>query len=234
MHSYTEETGMHKCVCLTTLVVAVLMAAVSVSFAGVLYEDVAYWYTDNGAIKTIFNPTSDVLNPLVSAGRVMVKVQETVYDPVFTQAMLVRNGDGAKTGYLYAYSITNINCGNPADLSDLGLTAFKPEWNIAPIYVTLSKQTPIGWEVDTSTASPSWKWAKTDPGLLPGETVGGFWAVSSVGVDGQIDGHVIHVGGLGNETFNGRTTGPVPDPPSILALMTGFIGLAGLKSLRRK
>lgn len=220
---------------LTGLVIVVLLTAVSVSYAGVLHEDVAYWYTNGSQTLTEFNPNTDWLN--LNVDRLLVKVQQTVYDQASTKTILFRNGNGQVNGYLYAYSVTNLNVGDASDLEDIGITKFAVGWTTAPILVTTAKQIVPGWVVDTA-PQPSWKWTNAvDPGILAGDTVGGFWAVSNTGEDGYIDAHATHVGPLGPHDITGRTTGPkdpiVPDAPTFLSLAAGLIGM-GLTKLRRK
>lgn len=216
---------------LGTLTAFILILAASVSFAGVIHEDVAYWWLDNQNLKTIFDPSTAWLNEHLDS--IQIKVQQTVYDLSYSRTLLARNGDANVTGFLYAYSVTNLNCGDASDLTDMGLTSFKANWSIAPTYVTVSKQTPAGWAVDALASVPTWKWTSSvDPGILPGETVGGFWAVSNVNNDGVISATTVHVGGLGTD-LDGETTGPVPDASSLSVLLTGLAGLGMLK-IRRK
>lgn len=220
---------------LTGLAAIVLLVATSVSFAGVIHEDFAYWYTDSGQTQTIFNPSTDWLNQNV--GKLLIKVQQTVYDEASTTALLQENGDGTRSGFLYAYSVTNLYVGTPGDTSDKGITRFNVNWTPAPLYVTTDKQQTLpNWVVDTSVTQPAWKWTSAiSPGIKPGRTVGGFWAVSNVGVDGVVNAGALHVGPNGEETFNGKTTGPmVPDAPTFLSLATGLMGLGLTRRLRRK
>lgn len=219
------------------LAVVVLLAMACASYASLLHEDVAYWYRDGDQILTQFDPTAQWLESWIPTGHVLLKVQQTVYDDVSTLSILKRNGNGTNhPGYLYAYSITNLNLGNPDDLADMGITNFAVNWDTAPTFVTVSRATLPGWAADTSVATgPAWKWTgAVDPGVMPGETVGGFWAVSNVSVDGQVNAGAVHVGGLGAETLNGRTSGPIPDAPTWLALVSGLAGLGLTRRLRRK
>lgn len=215
---------------LGTLTAFILILATSVSFAGVIHEDIAYWWMDNQTLQTIFNPSTSWLNGHLDS--IQVKVQQTVYDANYTSAILTRSGITNVTGYLYAYTVSNLNCGDIADLTDMGLTSFKVNWSVAPTYVTVSPQTPAGWVADTSVSVPAWKWTGAAAGILPGESVGGFWAVSNVNTDGEVAATAVHVGESGTDLV-GKTTGPVPDASSLSVLLTGLAGLGMLK-FRRK
>jgi len=220
--------------CLTCLAIAAIAMTISPARALTLHEDVAYWYTDGEQILTIFDPSTDWLAENIPTGRVLVKVQQTVYDPISTLSILKRNGDGENhPGFLYAYSVTNLNVGDPDDLSDMGITEFVVSWDPAPAYVTVARHAPLGWLVDTPAPQPAWKWTSaTAPGILPGHTVGGFWAVGHTGFDREVDAQVLHIGGIQSHTVTGKTTGPIPETPTILALATGLAGLGVLRRSR--
>ena len=224
-----------KNTCLICLLAAALMVACIPACAGMLHEDVAYWYRDGDRLLTVFNPSTDWLGENIPIGRVLVKVQQTVYDPVSAISILARNGDGTDhVGCLYSYTVTNLNVGNLDDPADMGITAFAVDWSVAPLYVTVARHAPIGWVVDTESPSqPAWKWTGTTPGLLPGSTVGGFWAVTSIGAERVVDATAVHVVECNSEALRGRTTGPVPEAPAILALATGIIGIGVGASTRR-
>ena len=203
---------------LTGLTVAALLMAVSVSHAAVLSEDVTYWYVNDIRV---------------------VKVQQTVYDQAETLAILQGNGNtNAPAGFLYAYSVSNLNVGNPANAADLGITEFAVNWATAPTYVTTSSQTLPQWQWDTASgAQPAWKWTGAPiRGITPGETVGGFWAVSNIGVDGTVNASVGHtIDPFSHETLTGKTTGPfVPDPPTFMTLAAGLLGMGLTRRFRRK
>lgn len=220
---------------LTSLAVAALFMTASVSHAAILSEDIAYWYINGTNLDTSFNPSAEWLSQMKDT--LVVKVQQTVYDQAQTLSLLNRNhsGDGTShPGFLYAYTVSNLNLGDSNDMADMGITNFAAAWTPTPLFVTTSAQTPILWQVDTSSSTkPAWKWTSaTIPGILPGESVGGFWAVSNISVDGHINANAVHVGPLGRETLTGKTTGPLPDAPSILSLATGLLGL-GLTRKRR-
>jgi hypothetical protein len=218
-------------------VVALLAATACASNAGILSEDAAYWYINGSQLDTVFNPTTDWLSQMTAAGPLRVRVQQTVYDAAQTLSMLQRNDDGdTNPGYLYAYTASNLNVGNSADPADWGITNFNANWTPTPLYVTTSRQTPTDWAVDTSTTKPAWQWTSAaEPGIMPGESVGGFWAVSNISVDGRLNANVVHVGPLGRETLTGKTAGPlVPDPPTFLSLAAGLMGLGLTRRLRRK
>lgn len=220
----------------TALAIVALLILASISNAAILSEDVAYWYVNGSNLDTKFNPTSDWLDQMTAAGALRVKVQQTVFDAVQTQSMLQRNGDGVHTGYLYAYTVSSLNVGNADDPADWGITRFSADWAPAPLYVTTSRQTLPDWVVDTSTTKPAWKWTSaTNPGIMPGESVGGFWAVSNISVDGRVSANVVHIGPFGPGTLTGETTGPViPDAPTFVSLAAGLMGLGLTRRLRRK
>lgn len=231
--SLEEEIDAMRNLYLIGLAVIVLSTAASVSYASVLHEDVAYWYKDGNSILTQFNPSTDWLNQNTS--RLLVMVQQTVYDVAQSKTILYRNGNGMIDGYLHSYSVTNLNVGDAMDLADMGLTTFAIDWQVAPTLVTTSRQTVPGWAVDSPTR-PSWKWTSAvDPGILAGDTVGGFYAVSSVDNDGIVTAHTTHVGPLDPHNLTGQTTGPqlAPDAPSFLSLAAGLLGL-GVWKRRRK
>lgn len=219
-----------------------LMAAVFVVFtsalhAGIISVETAYWYLGEQGLATKINPDSDWLVQMAAEGTLRVRVHQTVYDPAESSAMLLRNGDGQRTGYLYVYAVSNLNTGDSTDLSDWGITNFSANWSVAPIYVTTSRQTMPDWIVDQSANAPAWKWQNTQfPGILPGETVGGLWALTNVATTAETDASATHRVVSDEETLTGTVRGPyiVPDAPSVLALASGFIGLGLTRRFRRR
>lgn len=225
---------MRKTGSLIAAFVAVLLAAGAfAAHAAVISEDIAYWYTttEDSALLSIFNPDADWLQ--ANLGNLIIKVQQTVYDPVQTEQILSRDGQKAgTTGYLYAYSVTNLNW-------EEGLTGFRVEWPIESLFTTVSNRvTPLGWSVNTSAATPEWSYnPATTYGIAPGETVGGFWAVAATGED--------RVGSAGAASLAigpndipywliGQTTVPVPDPAPIATMLVGLSGLGLTRLLRRR
>jgi len=208
----------------------VLVGMASIASAGVLNEDVSYWWNNNGTVQTSVDPDSAWLNQQTIAGTLLVKVQETVYDQASTQVLLARNDPAASFpgGYLYAYSLTNLGVGDASNPVDNGITQFSVNWQVAPEFVTISRQTLQGWTV---TSTPAWTWVDENPtGLLPGDTAGGLWAISKISVDGVATASVFY-DASGGQTISGQTTGPVPglqstpEPSGLLALVSGFVGL---------
>lgn len=205
--------------------------------SGVVSEDVSYWYMDNDTVQTIFNPSTQWLDEWIPTGAVLLKVQQTVYDEVYCAALLGLQGeaDPNNPGYLYAYSVTNINWGNPFYS---GLSRFEVYWDIEPLLVTTSaRQTPAGWQADDSAGYPAWDWTllPNTPGLLPGETVGGLWAVAPAGPDDVVDAGAQMVIGDCIVPIMGQTTGPVvPAPASVVTLLTGLAGLGAMRIRKRK
>ena len=209
--------------------------ALTGAYAGVLSEDVAYWYLELGAPSTVFNPGTEWLDEWIPTGDVLLKVQQTVYDEEYCNGLLDRNwpgeGDVDYEGYLYAYSVTNINWGDPATSN--GVVRFMVDWMVTPQLVTTSRvQTPDGWAVDGSIDDPTWIWTDAnEPGLLPGQTVGGFWAVGPVGPDTIVDGWAELENPPSPEMIWGKTTGPVAEPMSLAVLLGGTAAL-GLRRIR--
>lgn len=214
----------------------VIVLSTSVLQASILSEEEAYWYIGTTGIETKFNPDGDWLSAMAAAGTLRVRVQQTVYDQAQSAAMLLRNGDGNRTGYLYVYSISNLRVGDPLDAEDWGITQFSANWAVAPDYITTSRQTLPDWKVDTSGNPPAWKWISTEwPGLLPGETVGGLWALSSIARTTDANAEAVYAGSGDPETLTGIVRGPyVPNAPTVLSLVTGIMGLGLTRRLRRK
>lgn len=214
------------------VVVALVLLVASASCAGLIHEDVTYWYNGAKGPDSIQNPNTAWLEANMSA--LVIKIQQSVYDQASSAAMLAANGDPAQSGYLFAYSVTNLSLGDPAGP---GITRVQVDWaSQYLVYATVSHgQTLSGWEVDTGAGSaPAWKWTSTGPGITPGQTVGGFWAISNVGVDGECNSRVL-LGGLGEpQGFAGKTTGPCPEPATFVSLFAGITGLGLMRRLRRK
>mgnify|MGYP005840908873 CR=1 FL=1 len=220
------------------LVGALLLGAMTACSAAVISEDVSYWYrADDGSLLTEFNPAAEWLS--TNLPRLLIKVQQTVYDVASCNAILERAGQKDKEyiGYLYSYTVTNLDWGDLADPTERGLTKFTVNWgSVAPQKVTVSAQTPAKWIVDTSVTDPAWVW--NDPvlaGLLTGESVGGLLAVGPVAPDGVVTA-VADRSGPDSIALQlvGQTTGPVTDPASIVTLMSGIVGLAATRLRRRK
>lgn len=224
---------------------ALLLSAVAGAQAGAISEDVAYWFwQENQTVGTIFNPDSAWLSANLS--RVILKVQQTVYDIESTALILAANGDEPPAGgYLYAYSVTNI--GWFESFASGGLTAFAVDWGFQPLMVTVDrKQQPTGaWTPSymflnyspPDVSGPGWtaNIAGGGSGILPGSTVGGFWAVAPTGQD-----RVVMAAGATGDFLTqegwrlvGHTTGPVPEPVGLLTLSMGAAALALRKKLAR-
>lgn len=213
--------------------IVILLLSASISEASLLQQCTAYWYRNGDQIVTQFNPSTEWLNDMIPTGQILMSVQQAVYDPVSTFSILKRNGDGTShTGFLYAYSITNFSMGDSDIENDMGLTEFKVDWTPAPVYVTVARSSLPDWVVDTTVSDrPAWKWmGNLTPGVRPGETVGGFWAVSNVSVSGELQATTL----CGLDAFAGRTVGPVPEPASFATLVMGIVGLGLKKRLRGK
>ena len=219
------------------LIGAALILCATALAADILSEEEAYWYVGEYGIETMFNPDGDWLAQMAAAGTLRLRVQQTVYDLAQSAAMLQRNGDGLHTGYLYVYSVSNLRVGDSLDLEDWGITQFSANLSIAPDLITTSRQTLTDWIVDYDSGNPpAWKWVSTDwPGLLPGETVGGLWALSSIGVTTSANAGVVYAGVDDPQTLTGIVRGPyVPNAPAILSLLTGLTGLGVIRRFRRQ
>lgn len=218
-----------------TAIILVLFAA-SASHALVLSEDNTYWYrNDSGGISTILNPDSKWLNDMVPTDRILVKVEQTVYDMQESAEMLEGNGDGVHPGFLYVYGVTNIGMGVRNDPADRGITEFSVHWGSNPLYMSTDQaQVKSAWVVDDTASVPTWKWTDDlGQGIVKGSGVVGFWAVSNVGVDGVIRASIVQAGPGGPTSWYGTTTGPfVPEPGAYVSLLTGIGGLGLMVRMR--
>lgn len=228
-------------------VVAMLVASASRSHALIISEDVTYWFKTANESGSVINPTSEWLKQ--NSAHLLIKVQQTVFDQEETMARLNRNdpsnpNEGTNNpGFLYAYSVTNLSVGNLFDLADKGITSFHVDWAMPSKHVTVSKNLALlEWSIDDTSpeavAGPTWKWTPVDPGarptLLPGDTLGGFWAVSNVGEDGICQASVLHIAALGSARIAGTTTGPCPEPGAYVSLLAGMGGFGLMARMRKK
>lgn len=228
-----------KSLFLVGFMMTILLLGASVSQAGLLHQNIAYWYRQDGELRTEFNPTKEWLDNIIPTGQAIMSVQQIIYDEVSTSSILRRNGNGTShMGFLYAYSITNLNAGEIDGVDDTGIKTFAANWACSPVFVTVSRQNVANWVVDTTVPStPAWKWIGSgDSGISPGETVGGFWAISNVSTTCESGASAVCVSKTGQEILVGRTLGPVsaPDPASFATLATGLVGLAFMRRLRVK
>ncbi len=218
---------------LAAVAVCTLLLMCTAVNAAIVSEDIAYWYWINpgSEVGYIFNPTQQQLESILPD--LVLKVQQTVYDPVQSAQILARDGHPVQDGgYLYAYSVTNLNWTE-------GLTGFRVNWQVQPLYVATSNRvTPSWWSVNNNASYPEWLCSPTDvAGIAPGESVGGFWAVAATGADGECDASAASITiGDGPQLWltGGKTTGPLlPDPAPIVTLAAGLAGM-GLTRLRRR
>lgn len=211
---------------LCVVVAIVLLLSASFSQASLLHQDTAYWYRDGDQIITQLNPSTEWLNQMIPTGRVILNIQQSIYDQVSTMSILRRNGNlTSYSGYLYAYSVTNLCAGGLDEVNDIGITSFAVDWAPEPVFVTASRQIMPNWTVDDSHFKPAWKWAGSlSPGIRPGETVGGYWAVSSVLYNSDIWASAACISALGQETLTGKIVS-VPEPATLVALVAGLMGL---------
>lgn len=222
---------------LIVITVILILLATTASQALILHEDNTYWYKDGNNVATILNPDQTWLNTMVPTDRLLVKIEETVYDRPESLEILQGNRDvNAPTGFLYAYSISNLGIGVANNPADKGITQFSVSWAVQPTYVTTNKdQMRPEWVVDdTSVTKPAWKWTSTvDRGITKGMTLGGFWAISNISEDGECRAEV-YSDPFGGAPWMGKTTGPCPEPGSIVSLFAGIAGLGLTVKLRRK
>lgn len=207
--------------------------------SGVLSEDVSFWLTD-GAVW--FNPPTSKLNE--NAGKLVIKVQQTVYNNEWTRQITGLD----TTGFLYSYLITNIAY---MPVEGNGLKMFEVTWPVTPLDVMVSRQSikavkdtsgnyiSSGWVATINGTNPRIYWQDVDGGddrgLMPAESVG-LWAISSISKDGEVRADAAGTSFPESQYpfFTGRTTGPdVPEPGSLLALGSALVGAAGL-IIRRK
>jgi hypothetical protein len=186
--------GMHLALLVLTLLASVLTAAQ----ADVIARDVAYWYwREPDILDTWFNPDSQWLREHRS--KLVIKVQQTVYDERQTAAILGANApkpslraralrsslkaDVSEStqlpeipkGFLFSYAVTNLNWRQP-----MGMTAFAVDWGSVPVLLctTSRTQTPLSWTAKVaSTAAgdpvngPAWLWRPANP-ARPGLRIG--------------------------------------------------------------
>ena len=215
------------------LVVLLLFGVISVSNAGVLSYDIAYWCWSDSAhtnLTTIFNTKPDDLNSIV------LIVHQVVYDAQSSRTKLLQNGEnldsfGAAPLYLYSYSVFNISW---LEDTGSGLTQLITDWNAPCALVTrVNSRMMQDWSASKIGNSLRWTWNADNIGLRTGSGISGFWAVAtsceSMPTNANVysgDGVVIDEGI--------SVMGPVPEPASLIALLVGIIGLSQRKLYRRR
>jgi hypothetical protein len=195
-------------------------------------EDVIYWYHDAEMQRVSWTMNWNVIQ---GNDVPLVKVQQTVYNQEYTA--LLKEWQMIPTdvnGYLYAYSVSNLNVlervpdpGKPGTFISSGIKEFHVNWAVSAVKVTTSPETPATWNASSLLSSPTWTYQGSGSGMLPGETVGGFWAFASTGNDGLTPA-VIKAGANSSIEIQGMTTGPiVPEPGGIAVLLSGMAGMFG-------
>lgn len=133
-------------------------------------------------------------------------------------------------GYTYTYVLTN----NTPQEHIVGFTMTFPM--AVPVTAYTLIQVPAGWDAFlTKTATVNkinWKWNGADDAqsLLPGDSkTFGFNAAW-----GPSNTMNVFASSQDSFGFSGKTFGPVvPEPASIVAMLSGLFGLAGLKLRKR-
>lgn len=215
------------------IAVVIVLAAMPVQAAGVLSDYICYWVrTGDGSIDTIVNPdTADWTWLRQNWSSVILRVQQTVYDPESTATLLATSDLTAPEGsFLFSYSVSSIGWFD--SISTGGLKSFAVDWGFMPVMTAKSKwHTPANWTASSSESGPVWTWVPPvedpdAPGLLPGSSVGGFWALANTGDTCVTDCSVTSGEEPGGElVLFGKSIAPVPEPAGVLALVVGFVGL---------
>lgn len=213
--------------------IGALSALMSAAYANIIHEDNVYWLSGVGSTgKTyLVNPDTATLN--ANLNLLTVKVEETVYD--LDQSALLQKAIGITPpfpGYLYTYTVANLHLTDAAGAL-LPIADFAAFWGAGLTNAHGVVAPTAGAWVPLATGFPAWSAAAAPFEVPVGSAVGGLWAFSPSNQDAIIPAAVSIVDANGNVTIiDGFTTGPVPEPGTIAALATGFVGLLGLR--RRK
>lgn len=214
------------------VLVALVFAVVPAQAAGVLSDHICYWVRmGDGSVETVINPdTADWTWLRQNWSSVLLRVQQTVYDSESTSVLLAKSDYTApEDSCLFSYSVSNIGWFDSIDNG--GMKSFAVEWDFMPVMVLTSAwQTPAGWTASSSETGPVWTWTppvgeQDAPGLLPGSSVGGFWALASTGETCVVDCCASTSEGNGEIVILGKTIAPVPEPAGVFALAVGLVGL---------
>ena len=216
-------------ICLS-IMFAALAAMSSTANAGILKEDYCYWLADGSCV---FTEEPDPVREL----QAIIWVQQTVYDHVDSAEWLAgRERTYDMPVYLYAYTVTNQDWWGGQETG--GITSFGIDWGDATMVdaLVVPDTEELGWRAirlqrpGDPADGPAWVFQlyPPDEGILVGSSVGGFWAVALTGVDRIVNAAAVSDDPelpLGERLkVCGKTTGPVPEPAGILALIVGIFG----------
>lgn len=141
----------------------------------------------------------------------------TTDKPIVTPSWTLSGG-----AYTYTYALTNTT-----------LTGIDSFYLTMPATLDLAELSgffgPSGWRASIR-AGNLLDWTN-DTGASIASTLTGTFSFSSA--VSPSSSKVVVAACEGARTFSGDTYGPVPEPGSLVALMTGLIGLVGLKLRRR-
>ena len=210
-----------------------LFGALSVSYAGMLSYDIAYWYwsdPEHISVATMFNEKPADLNSIV------LVVHQVVYDAESSRAKLIQNKEDISAFdttplYLYSYSVFNISW---LEDTGAGLMEFAVNWNSPCEIVTKADNMMMqDWNASENGGSLKWTWTGDNTGLCAGGGASGFWAVNRSSECGPTSASAKS---SDNVTINGEVIAlnAVPEPSGLVALLVGIIGLSQHKLLRRR
>jgi len=122
--------------------------------------------------------------------------------------------------YIYTYLLTNTS-----SVEIVGFVVTLP--SAVPISACTELEHPVGWQLTTLPAFNQFDWFN-DGNLLPGQSAT-FKFSTKFGPSADLSTTASCQDALG---FSGKCYGPIPEPASILAMLTGIGGLVGLRRRR--